>query len=592
MSVLGRARNVLTDLGSYSKMLRDVDRFAGSSTWNPGALLRLHAEKHANGTAILFEDRRLTWRELDNEANRFAHVFKKLGAQPGDVVALMLDNRPEFLAAQLGLSKLGVVSALINTNLIDQPLIHAINVAEPRLVLVGSEHAEAVAGVLADLEVPHRDADVLVEVEGDASDHGLRPVNELVAESPTHEPWPAHKSKIEDPSCYIYTSGTTGLPKPALITNKRYMMACSAFGRVAHEVTANDIVYVTLPLYHSSGQWVGWGACLHSGAAMALRRKFSASNFWDDVKRYDATRFTYIGELCRYLMNQPRSDNERGHRVSIIVGNGLRPDIWEEFQNRFGIALVREFYGATEGNAPMMNIPGKPGMVGHLGPGQVLVRADPVSGELIRNGDGMCTKVREGENGLLLGRISTVTKFDGYVDEAATQKKIVKDVFKKGDTYFNSGDMLTLHEDHWVAFADRMGDTFRWKGENVSTNEVAEVLNGARGVLESNVYGVQVAQTEGRAGMASLNVNDDFDLEDFARFILSKMPNYQRPHFVRLQRDMRTTGTFKHQKVDYRTEGYDPSKVSDPLYFLEKDRYVPIDAALYEQLSSGEVAPR
>ncbi|MCA9771719.1 MAG: AMP-binding protein, partial [Myxococcales bacterium] len=383
----------------------------------------------------------------------------------------------------------------------------------------------------------------------------------------------------------------TGLPKAAIVTNQRMMAAAHAFGKVMVEGRPGDVIYVSLPLYHSSAMYIGWGSALSTGAAVALRRKFSAHNFWRDVRHFDATAFLYIGELCRYLLNTPPVEGEASHRLRVGVGNGLRPDIWRAFQERFNVPLIREFYGATEGNAPVMNFQGRPGMVGRKRRGQILVKCDPATGDVKRNAQGLCDEIGPGEVGLLLGRISRVMKFDGYVDQQATQKKVLKDVLKKGDEYFNSGDLIQLHPDGWLSFADRVGDTFRWKGENVSTNEVAEILNGAPGVLESNVYGVHVPHTEGRAGMAALTTGEGFDLERFAAFVAEKLPGYMRPQFVRILGDgaMRITGTFKHQKVDYRKEGFDPATVADALYVFQDGAYAPIDAALHAKIASGEV---
>lgn len=392
--------------------------------------------------------------------------------------------------------------------------------------------------------------------------------------------------------CYIYTSGTTGLPKAAIIKNQRWLMAGAMFGGMIMELTPRDVVYMTLPLYHSNGMFGGWGAALQTGAALALRRKFSASAFWDDVRRFDASAFVYIGELCRYLLNQPERSSETQHRLRLATGNGLRPDIWERFQARFRIPLIREFYGATEGNTPVVNFDGRPGMVGRLHLGQAIVRADLETGEIRRNERGLCERVAPGQTGLLVAKIAGPAAYDGYVDPEATKKKILQGVFKPGDAYFDTGDLLMLHEGGWISFADRVGDTFRWKGENVSTTEVAEILNGAPGVLESNVYGVAVPGMEGRAGMASVNCGPDFTLNDFNAFVVGHLPVFQRPYFVRVQSDMRVTGTFKHQKVDYRSEGFDPGRVADPLYFLDGETYVPLDSALYEGLASGRVALR
>ena len=364
------------------------------------------------------------------------------------------------------------------------------------------------------------------------------------------------------------------------------------FGCATMEASERDIIYVPLPLYHSNAIIVGFGSALVSGAAIALRRKFSASQFWDDVRKFDASAFVYIGELCRYLLNAPKNPNERNHRLRVGVGNGLRPDAWEPFQRRFGVPLIREFYAATEGNAPIVNFEGRPGMLGRLKPGQVLVRCDEASGDILRNRENFCDQIEVGQKGILLGHINPLLTFDGYVDKSATDKKVMRNVFRQGDAYFNTGDLLQLHEDSWVSFADRVGDTFRWKGENVSTNEVAEVLNGAKGVLESNVYGVSVPGAEGRAGMASINANAELDLTEFARYVVTRLPVYQRPYFLRLQQEMRITGTFKHQKTGYRDEGFDPTKVSDPLYFLDGDTYVPIDRSLFQRIQAGEIGPR
>ncbi len=569
------------------RLLADLPKFLSGGSWSAARMLEKTARDFPDHTGIAYLDQRFPWRRVNALANQYASYFAARGIGPGDVVALMMDNRPDFLFIEMGLAKIRAVAALINTNLSGTPLAHAVNVARPKLFVVGSEHCETVRSMSAELEIEAAGSGIVVQLEPDVTVAGFEVINDDVEAAAQQAPPAAHLTS--DPVTYIYTSGTTGLPKAARITNQRFLMAGAAFGRIIHEARAGDVIYVALPLYHSSAQWIGWASCVRTGATLALRRKFSATQFWKDVSEFGATHFVYIGELCRYLLNQPLREGERNHQIRVAVGNGLRPDIWQKFQERFGIPVIREFYGATEGNAPMVNVDGRPGMVGRLRPGQIIVKCDQATGEIVRGEKGRCTKVRVGETGLLLGRISAVTKFDGYVDESATQKKIVTDVLARGDQYFNSGDLLTLHEHNWVAFADRIGDTFRWKGENVSTNEVAETLNGAKGVLETNVYGVTVPGNDGRAGMASVNVNDAFDVEAFGKFVVEKLPRYMAPYFLRVQRDMRTTGTFKHQKVDYREEGYDPAKVTDPLYFLDGERYVELDAALFARLDSGEM---
>jgi acyl-CoA synthetase (AMP-forming)/AMP-acid ligase II len=572
------------------RILKHVPRLLPQAPWNAARLLAARAARHGDALGIAYRDRRYTWREVDAWVNRYANAFREHGVGRGDTVALMMDNRPEFLFALTGLNRLGASSALINTNIAGRGLAHAINIAGAKRILTGTEHAAQIDEILPELQGVER-SDVFSQRDTDGPESDFASFDAAVAAASEQAP-PTATPRGDEHMCYIYTSGTTGLPKAAIIKNSRWHAAGVLFGAAVLELAPGEVNYVALPLYHSSAMFAGWGAALTSGAAIALRRKFSASNFWRDVRAFDATSFVYIGELCRYLLNQPPSDDDRRHRVRVATGNGLRPDIWQPFQQRFGVPLIREFYGATEGNAPLINFTGRPGMVGRLRSGQVLVRCDLETGELRRNAAGRCEAVGVGESGLLLAKITRVAAYDGYADPEATRKKIVEGAFAPGDRYFNSGDLLTLHADNWLSFSDRVGDTFRWKGENVSTNEVAEVLNAAPGVLESNVYGVAVPGAEGRAGMASLNCGSDFSIDELATFVTAKLPLYQRPYFVRLQTDMRITGTFKHQKVDYRSEGFDPSRVADPLYFLDGDRYVPLDAALYGSIQSGEITLR
>jgi acyl-CoA synthetase (AMP-forming)/AMP-acid ligase II len=548
--------------------------------------------------AVAYREERLSWRAVNDRANQCAIWLAAHSVGPGDVVALMMDNRPDYLSMLMGLCKIGAPAALINTNLSGPALAHALRVSRTRKIVAGSEHATTLINALdeepGDPRLPRpRDLWLVRDDQpgaGDA-DSGRTIDGELAAAS-TREQGNGHVPRNTDTFCYIYTSGTTGPPKAAIIRNQRMTGAMVLFGRVMHECGPGDIIYVPLPLYHSSAMFAGWGAALATGAAIALRRKFSASAFFADVREFRATSFLYIGELCRYLLNTPPQPGERDHRLRLGVGNGLRPDIWDAFQKRFGVPLIREFYGATEGNAPTVNLEGRPGMVGRLGRGQALLRCDPATGQLVRTGNGFCLRARPGEVGLMVGRISAAARFDGYADRAATESKILRGVFKASDRYFDSGDLLQLHEDRWLSFADRLGDTFRWKGENVSTNEVGEILNGAAGVLESNVYGVRVAGADGRAGMAALAVDGGFDLDAFTRFVGKSLARYQRPLFLRLlQGGMRITGTFTHQKVDYREEAFDPGRVSDPLYVLVGGRYLPIDANVHRRLEAGELVP-
>lgn len=590
MSKLEQVKSRFHELQCLAPVAPHLLKFLPNTPWGVGRALDDRVASDPNSLAVAYADERYTWRDLDRRVNQYARLFQSRGIAQGDVVALFMDNRPDFLFVFYALARLRAVTSLINTNLTGHTLTHAINVCKPRAVVVGSEHASALREVLPTLTGLSGRLWFQAERGTEETPPELERINDAVAQQSDARPVGLTTPSSSDTICYIYTSGTTGLPKAAVITNRRWMAGAYLFGLAVMQATPRDIIYLTLPLYHSNAAIITVGASLVTGAGIAMRRKFSASQFWSDVRKYDASIFIYIGELCRYLLNHPKMPDERNHRLRLGVGNGLRPDIWEAFQRRFGVPLIREFYAATEGNAPIFNFEGRPGMLGRLRPGQVVVRCDEESGEIFRDKKGFCTEAKEGEKGILVIHINPLFSFDGYVDQKATQGKVVTDVFRRGDRYFNSGDILTVHGDGWVSFADRIGDTYRWKGENVSTNEVAELLNGAKGVLETNVYGVKVPGAEGRAGMASISASDEFDIDELARYVTSTLPAYQRPYFVRLQKSggMRVTGTFKHQKVAYREEGYDPARVPDPLFFLEGDRYVPLDGSLFEKIKAGQ----
>ena len=287
-------------------------------------------------------------------------------------------------------------------------------------------------------------------------------------------------------------------------------------------------------------------------------------------------------------MNVEPNKDDKNHNLRVISGNGLRPDIWEKFQSRFGIPSIRELYGATEGVGALVNTHGRPGMVGRYMRGSLVIKCDQETGEPIRNEEGYCESVEVGETGLFISALSKIATFEGYLDKQASNKKIMSDVFKKGDLWFNSGDLLIRHENNWLSFADRVGDTYRWKSENVSTMEVAAILNNASGVMDCNVYGVQVDSAEGKAGMAAMNVSDEFSFISFIEHVNKNLNTFQKPYFLRLTKEMQTTGTFKHQKEDLKKQGFNPSLIKDKLYFLQKDNYVEIDQALYNRIHSGD----
>jgi fatty-acyl-CoA synthase len=406
---------------------------------------------------------------------------------------------------------------------------------------------------------------------------------------------------IEDHALYIYTSGTTGMPKAANVNHYRVMLASYGFAGVMN-TSSSDRMYNCLPMYHTVGGLCAIGSLLVKGGSVVLRERFSAREFWDDIVRNDCTMMQYIGELCRYLINSPPNPNETKHRLRIACGNGLRPDIWDEFKERFRIPLILEFYAATEGNVMMFNFEGKSGAIGRL-PWFIesrfptaLVRFDVEKEQPIRGADGFCMVCAPDEIGEAIGKIvndpeKPSGRFEGYARKEESDKKILRDVFEKGDAWFRTGDLMRKDKNGYFYFADRIGDTFRWKGENVSTTEVAEAINKFSGVTDTNVYGVHVPGHEGRAGMAAIVCESECDLGKLHRHLQSMLPDYARPLFLRIRKSIDMTTTFKQKKVDLVKQGFDPSLTTDPLYFndAKAGRFVPLDLALHERLQSGQL---
>lgn len=571
-----------------------------------------HFAARGDAPALIGERSRYSWAELDRVAQRVACWALDAGFERGDVVALSMENRPEYVALWLGLSRVGVVTALLNTQLTGERLAHCVREASPRAWIVGHELLEETATAFSHLEtVPPlfaadlvRGADSAADAAGGASSASLAaaaPFDSLDARlaATALAPLPADRlaaRRGSDLMFLIYTSGTTGLPKAARLSHLKAALTGMA-SLQSQSLGPEDRTYCCLPLYHTAGGVMAAGGALMSGGSLAVARKFSASHFWSDCVRWEATSFQYIGELCRYLVNSPEHPDERRHRIRSVMGNGLRPDVWEAFQKRFAIPKIVEFYGATEGNLALLNLTGRTGSVGQL-PGFVrsrlgieLVRFDVEQDALVRDAGGRCQRCTTGEAGELIIRISSRTRFEGYTNPAATEKKILRDAFAPGDAWFRTGDLLRMDADGFYYFVDRIGDTFRWKGENVATSEVAEVLSVDPGVEEANVYGVAIPGHDGRAGMAALVVNGGFDVDRISEVVKRELAAYARPVFLRLLPQMEVTGTFKHRKIDLVREGFDPGRLADPLFFLDpsQGRYVALDAASHEAIRTGAV---
>jgi fatty-acyl-CoA synthase len=505
-----------------------------------------------------------------------------------------MENRPEYVAAWLGLFKLGAIAGLINTNLRAGALAHSVALCSARHIVVGSELALDYLEALPLMAAPPR-AWITGGIEA-----GLENLDaELTAAAgvPADRAWRAGLTCAQK-AFYIFTSGTTGLPKAANISHLRALYMMFGFAG-ALGARASDRMYNVLPLYHSAGGICALGVALTCGGSVVLRRKFSAHEFWDDCARYRPTFFQYIGELCRYLLNAPISANERSHRLRAIIGNGLRPEIWTAFKTRFAIPKVIEFYGATEGNVSMLNYDGKVGAVGRV-PGYMrgyftirVVRFDIETENPVRDAEGFCIDCADDEIGEAIGRITDEPgrAFEGYTQQADTERKILRHVFVDGDSWFRTGDLMRRDALGYFYFVDRVGDTYRWKGENVATSEVAEALSVIDGIAEANVYGVHVPGKDGRAGMAALVVTADFDPQTLAQRLEGRLPAYARPVFLRLMPEMEITGTFKQRKVDLMKGGFDPRIIANPLYVLDPQtlRYKPLDAKTFDDIAAGRV---
>jgi fatty-acyl-CoA synthase len=555
------------------------------------------ADTYGDAPALLSDRERLSYRELAARSNRYARWARAQGIAKGDAVCLMMPNRPEYLALWIGITRVGGVVALLNTNLTGQALAYCINVVNPKHIIVAAELLEPIETARASIT-----GDATFWLHGNA-DAKLPRIDQAVDAMSGDRLGEAERCAltIEDRALFIYTSGTTGLPKAANMNHYRVMLASHAFAGVM-DTKASDRMYDCLPMYHTAGGIVATGALLVKGGSVVVREKFSAREFWDDIVRFDCTVVQYIGELCRYLVNSPTHAKENAHRLRLACGNGLRPDVWAQFKRRFQIPEIIEFYAATEGNVSLFNFEGKEGAVGRIPwflanrfPTKV-VRFDVERQEPVRDTFGFCIECAPDEIGEVIGKIlkdasKPGARFEGYAGATETEKKILHDVFSKGDIWFRTGDLMRKDKDGYFYFIDRTGDTFRWKGENVSTTEVEEAIGAFDGALEANVYGVEVPGREGRAGMAAIVAKGNFNLTTFHEHLSRRLPDYAQPVFLRTRDNIDVTATFKQKKVDLVAQGFNPSVISDPIYFNDPAAraFVRLDGALYERVRAGQV---
>ncbi|OTG84317.1 long-chain-acyl-CoA synthetase [Acinetobacter sp. ANC 5054] len=533
-------------------------------------------KRNPEGFALYFEDQKYTYNELNEWANQIGHYYLSLGAKKGDVIAVMIENRSELVATIVALAKIGVTAALVNTSQVGKVLTHSINLVKPIAVIVGEECRQAVADIRNDLTVAqdrlHWFADQATRVDAGTAPQGFQNLAELIDQFPKFNTPTTSSVKGKDGLFYIYTSGTTGLPKAVIFTNSRWTLAYGTYGHVLN-LNKDDVMYVTLPLYHATGTVVCWCGVIAGSATLALRRKFSTSSFWKDVQKFDASAIGYVGELCRYLMDAPPSDLEKGHRVKKMIGNGMRPNIWDKFKARFGVEEVLELYASSEGNVGFSNVFNFDNTVGFSPTPYAIIQFDKEKNEPVRDTKGHCIKVKKGEVGLLVGKITRRSPFDGYTDAEKNKSVLMKDIFKQGDSYFNTGDLVRDIGFRHAQFVDRLGDTFRWKGENVSTTEVENMVSEYDKIAEAVVYGVEIPETNGRAGMAAITLVDGAELneKDCASMVeqfKKCLPAYAVPVFLRVQKKVETTGTFKYQKNKLKEQAFDPNKTDERLLVL------------------------
>ena len=556
-----------------------------------GTRIEQLAEEKPKENALFYEDASWTWQAFNEESNRVANHFLDLGLKRGDTVALMLENSPEYFFFVTGINKIQGISALINFNQRKQALTHSFNVAESKWIVVDGDCLPFLNEVIDTLD--YRTDQIFVINNPRGIEHDYVELPDKLKSTSSANPKTTFDSILRETALYIYTSGTTGLPKAVIMQNFRLYTQASILHSIA-SLTPDEIIYIPTPLYHNVGIGCSWMKANLLGAKIALRKRFSATEFWKDIQKFQATYFMYVGEIPRYLLNQPPSEHEKNHTLKKMLGLGLRKEIWEQFQDRFKVDHIYEFYGSTEGSRPLFNVDEVPGMIGRNNmAGFALAKVDPETGEFFKNEKGYCIKCKSGDIGMGMIKIEKRGIFTGYKDREKTEKKIMHNVFRKNDSYFNTGDMLKLHDNLWVSFVDRFGDTFRWKGENVSTLEVEAILNSFPTVQLSTVYGVAIPNTEGKAGMAAIKLDPSikFDLDELSQFVIDTLPKYSIPIFLRIIEELETTtSSFKIVKTNLHKEAYNIETLQDPLHFWDSStkKYVPLTESLYQKIMEGK----
>ncbi|XP_055383921.1 long-chain fatty acid transport protein 1-like [Condylostylus longicornis] len=575
-------------------------------------IFEINCKKNPNKIAVIQSDntdinKKLTFNELNIFSNKIANIFYNNNYKNGDVIALLLENSPEFIGIWLGLSKIGCIIPLINTNLRNKSLLHSIKIAKSKCIIYGENFKQYINDIKNDLymeniklyQYDNNNNDInnmilnikfnTINIDNNDNDNDNNDNDNNIVKL-------NHNNKL----LYIYTSGTTGLPKAAVISHARYIFICAGIHYTLN-MKIDDIFYTPLPLYHTAGGIMSIGQSLIFGSTVVIRKKFSATNYFSDCIKYNCTVSQYIGEMCRYLLSTNINDNiDKKHNIRLMFGNGLRPQIWKNFVERFNIKQIGEFYGATEGNANISNTDGKIGAIGFISRiiptiyPITIIKCNQDTGEPIRNSNGLCQICKPNEPGVFIGKIipgNPSREFLGYVDQKASEKKIVYNVFKYGDSAFISGDILIADEFGYLYFKDRTGDTFRWKGENCSTSEIEAQLSNITDYRDIIVYGVEIKNMEGKAGMAAIyDPQENLNLLEFSNNIKDILPVYARPQFIRLLTKIDLTGTYKLKKIDLQKDGFNPNIIKDKLYYLDSNgTYKLLTNDIYEQIQNNKI---
>ena len=595
--IIKKLPRLMSNLPNMLKGIRITNSTDKTKVVGLGWCFEKAVKKNPNGLAILYQDRKITYQELNQWVNQISHYLLSKGLKKGDCAAILLENRPELLATVLACAKIGVVSAMLNTSQKGKVLTHSINLVKPKVIIAGEECLEAYEDIRQHTNIETNKHLYLADHDTQAN-AGSTPDNWLnlsceIKNQIDINPTQTNSIFREDPCFYIYTSGTTGLPKAVVFNHGRFMKLYGSFGVTAVRLKKDDRMYVPLPFYHATALGVCLSSVIAGGSCLIISRKFSVTNFWNDIRDYGATSFGYVGELCRYLVEQPIKPDEHDHKVRIIVGNGLRPSIWKNFKGRFGIETIMEFYGSSEGNIGFTNLLNFDQTVGMSPFPYAIVKYDKDKEAPFKDAKGKLVKVAKGDIGLLIGHITDKNPFHGYTDPAKTQASILENVFEKGDRWFNTGDIMRNMGFKHAQFIDRTGDTFRWKGENVSTTEVEMLLEETTQIREAVVFGVQIPNTDGRAGMASIGLNvplDQFDFKLLLKQLKQNMPDYSIPVFLSINKKVELTQTFKHLKTPLKEKGFDLQKNQDPVYVClpKSDAYVELTEQLQQEIEQGK----